>query len=89
MTHNLIEEYRKWSLGRTVECCDEYKYLGLKITRNGTLVKVIKERNTQGKKAILMMNGILCDQSTSKDNKERIYTSIVKNIILLAVKYGR
>lgn len=33
----------------------------------------IKKSYGQGKKAILMMNGILRDQSISKDNKQRIY----------------
>lgn len=47
---------------RKIHCCEECKYLGIKLTRGGTLDKAIKERNIQGKKAILMINGILWDQ---------------------------
>ena len=38
---------------REIECCSDYKYLGLRITNDGTLDEVIKERNTQGRQANL------------------------------------
>lgn len=67
--------------GGEIKHCEEYKYLGLKITRNGTLDTAIKDRNTQGRKAIAMMNGILWDQTISKTNKQLIYNIILKSIM--------
>ncbi|XP_043498441.1 uncharacterized protein LOC122525861 [Polistes fuscatus] len=67
--------------GITINHCQEYKYLGLKITQDGTLDKNIQERCTQGRKAIALLNTILWDQSISKENKHNIYNSIVKSII--------
>ncbi|XP_063924692.1 uncharacterized protein LOC135138644 [Zophobas morio] len=54
---------------------NEYKYLGMKITQDGTQDKAMIERNSQGRKAISMINGILCDPHISKANKHRIYNS--------------
>lgn len=68
--------------GRTIQCCSEYKYFGLKLTGDGTLDEAIKERNVKGRKSISIMNSILWDQNISKDNKQRIHNSIVKNIII-------
>lgn len=53
--------------GKKIKHCEEYKYLGMKITQNGTLDATIKERNIQGRKSISMMNGILWDQTISKN----------------------
>ena len=44
---------------KIIKHCKEYKYLGMKITQDGTQDKAIKERNSQGRKAISMINGIL------------------------------
>lgn len=67
--------------GRTLKSCSKYKYLGLNITNDGTLDEAIKERNVQGRKAIRMLNTILWDQKISKENKHRIYNTIVKSIV--------
>jgi hypothetical protein len=37
-----------------------------KITRDGTIDKTIKERCTQGRKVISILNSVLCDQKTTK-----------------------
>ncbi|XP_044749542.1 uncharacterized protein LOC123310188 [Coccinella septempunctata] len=52
--------------GTQISHCTEYRYLGMKLTHDGTLDAAIKDRNVQGRKAISMMNGILWDQSISK-----------------------
>lgn len=67
--------------GQRIKQCDVYKYLGVKITKNGALDEAIHERNLQGRKAIAMLNSILWDRGISKENKHRIYNTIVKSII--------
>ncbi|XP_044760889.1 uncharacterized protein LOC123318344 [Coccinella septempunctata] len=67
--------------GTQISHCTEYRYLGMKLTHDGTLDAAIKDRNVQGRKAISMMNGILWDQSISKSNKHRIYNTILKSIV--------
>lgn len=61
--------------GQQIKYCDKYKYLGLNITQDGTRDMAIKERNTQGRKTIAALNGILWDQHILKTNKHRIYRS--------------
>jgi hypothetical protein len=39
--------------GQIIRRCEEYKYLGINIKRDGTIDKTIKERCTQGRKAIV------------------------------------
>ena len=41
----------------------------------------IKGRNTVGRKAIAMLNGVRWDQRISKEDKKRIYKTIVKSIL--------
>lgn len=67
--------------GQHIESCEQYKYLGVKLTSDGKLDQAIRDRNLLGRKAIAMLNGILWDQRISKDNKKRIYNSVVKPII--------
>ena len=67
--------------GREIECCSDYKYLVLRITNDGKLDEAIKERNTQGRQAICMLNSILWDQNISKENKKRIFNYITKSIV--------
>lgn len=67
--------------GQFIKRCEEYKYLGINITRDGTIDKTIKERCTQGRKVISLLNNVLWDQGISKDNKKRIYKTIIKSIV--------
>jgi len=67
--------------GQQIKHCQEYKYLGMKITQNGTLDGTIRDRNLQGRKAIALLNGILWDKNINKNNKKRIYNAIIKPII--------
>lgn len=66
--------------GKTIKQCTEYKYLGMRLTNNGDLTEAIKDRNTQGRKAIALLNSVLWDKNISKENKTRIYNTIVKAI---------
>jgi len=67
--------------GLVIKRCTEYKYLGMKLSHNGTLDEAIKDRNTQGRKAISLLNGVLWDRNINRENKTRIYKTIVKSII--------
>ena len=67
--------------GRKILDCEEYKYLGVWLTKDGNLDRAIKDRNVQGRKAIAMLNGVLWDQSISKETKRKIYNVIVKSIV--------
>ena len=67
--------------GRKIQDCEEYKYLGVWLTKDGNLDRAIKERNVQGRKAIAMLNGVLWDQRISKETKRKIYNVIVKSIV--------
>lgn len=67
--------------GQHIKQCEKYKYLGITLTNNGSLDDAIRERNTQGRKAITLLNGILWDKNISRENKIRIYNTIVKAII--------
>ncbi|XP_030752234.1 uncharacterized protein LOC115879478 [Sitophilus oryzae] len=67
--------------GQVIRHCNSYKYLGMKISKDGTLDEAILERNMQGKKAVSILNGILWDKNITIENKKRIYNSIVKSII--------
>lgn len=64
-----------------IKHCNKYKYLGMTITQDGTTEQAIQERNTQGRRAISLLNNILWDQNISKNNKQNIYNSIVKSVI--------
>ena len=56
---------------REIKCCSDYKYIGLRITNDGTLDEAIKKRNTQRRQAICMLNSILWNQNISKENKKK------------------
>lgn len=67
--------------GQIIRSCENYKYLGMHISNSGTLDYAIKERNTQGRKAIAMLNSILWDQKITRRNKHLIYNTIIKSIV--------
>lgn len=69
------------SSSQSIKQCKAYKYLGLRISEDGVLDESIRERNTLGRRAISMLNGVLWDKNISKENKKRIYNTIVKSIV--------
>lgn len=88
MTRNVIERIRHGGLKvnvektectyvycdqKTIKACEEYKYMGMKITQDGPLDKAIKYRTLQGRRAISLMIGILWDKTISKAIKEEYY----------------
>ncbi|XP_057670224.1 uncharacterized protein LOC130902259 [Diorhabda carinulata] len=50
------------------------------ITNDGRLDEAITQRNNQGRQAIRQLNSVLWDKQISKENKHRIYNSIIKSI---------
>ncbi|XP_044766437.1 uncharacterized protein LOC123322558 [Coccinella septempunctata] len=69
------------SSSQFIKHCNAYKYLGLRISKDGSLDGAIRERNTLGRRAISMLNSVLLDKNISKENKTRIYNTIVKSVI--------
>lgn len=57
------------------------KYLGIILNNQGSSKDEIKERINKGRKTIRTLNSILWDKTITKENKKRIYTSIVQSII--------
>lgn len=47
------------------------------MANKGTLGEAISNRNIHGRRAIAMLNSILWDTNITKENKRRIYKSIV------------
>ncbi|XP_030749353.1 uncharacterized protein LOC115877353, partial [Sitophilus oryzae] len=56
------------------------------ISNDGSLDEEIKCRNNQGRQEIRQLNSILWDKAVSKQNKHKIYNSIIKSIIVMVVK---
>ncbi|XP_030757829.1 uncharacterized protein LOC115883613 [Sitophilus oryzae] len=57
--------------GQVIRHCNSYKYLGIKIFKDGTLDEAILERNMQGRKAVSKLNGILWDKNITIENKKK------------------
>ena len=55
-------------------------YTHLDVYKRQSLDKAIRERNNLGRKSIALLNNILWYQQISKQNKHRIYNTIVKPI---------
>lgn len=72
--------------GRIITYKNVSIFLGMKISCEDTLVKIISERNIYRRRAFKTLNSILRDKSISKENKKRIYNSIVKSIITYCSK---
>ena len=60
--------------------CENYKYLGVIITKDGKQDHEIKRRITLGKSAISALNSILWDKKITKENKSLIFKAIVRSI---------
>lgn len=65
--------------GESIKHCQTYEHLGMNITDNGTTDYTIKDRSTNGRKSITMLNSILWYQKILKKNL--IHNTIVKIII--------
>jgi len=56
--------------GHTIKHCSEYKYLGVKISKAGTLDEAIAERNVQARRAISILNNTLWNKNIHTNNKK-------------------
>ncbi|XP_044760773.1 uncharacterized protein LOC123318222 [Coccinella septempunctata] len=65
-----------------IDACDEYIYLGTKITADGRTQNEIESRINKGKTTIRHLNSILWSKSISAEKKRYIYSSVFKSIVL-------
>lgn len=75
--------------GEKIAVCDHYKYLGVRIEKDGRDEKEIRERIGQGRRAIKRLNGIWWNKEISKRRKYNIYNTIVKSIVLYGAEVWR
>jgi hypothetical protein len=68
--------------GQVIEVCDDYKYLGVTISGDGSSRKELSNRIGQAKQARNKLNSILCANNIKKQTKKRIYKTIVESILL-------
>lgn len=68
--------------GEIIKGCEECKYLGVKITKDGRQETEIKERITKGRSSIKMLNGVLWDKQILNNTKINIYKTLVRNVII-------
>lgn len=66
----------------TIEGCDNYKYLGVTIDKTGRDEKEIRERITQGRRALKRLNSIWWNKNITKNRKLNIYDVMVKSLVL-------
>ena len=65
-----------------IECCQEYKYLGVICDTSGTDNKEIRSRVIQARKCIACLNGILWSKDIRKERKLNIYNALIKSSLL-------
>jgi hypothetical protein len=68
--------------GQVIEVCDDYKYLGVTISDEGSSKKELSNRTGQAKQAISKLNSILWANNIKKQTKKRIYKTVVESILL-------
>ena len=66
---------------KTIEACEEYTYLGVKIDSKGRCEKEIQDRINKGKKVIGALNPILWSNNITKKGKKLIHNTIFESII--------
>src|SRR5215469_7562174 len=65
---------------------NEYTYLGVRITKDGSHEPEINNRINRGRAAITKLNGILWDRDVTPKTKTHIYHAIVKSTITYAAE---
>jgi len=60
-----------------IECCQEYKYLGVIFDTSGTDDKEIRSRVIQARKCTACLNGILWSKDIRKERKLNIYSELI------------
>lgn len=64
-----------------IQLCDDFKYLGFTVSKEGTSNKDINNKINQGKRVINMLNSILWNSQLSKKTKKNIYSTIIESIV--------
>jgi hypothetical protein len=67
---------------QTIGKCDEYTYLGSKITSEGNSKKEITNRIGQARQATQRLNSMLWSKNVKIGTKVRVYNSIVQSILI-------
>lgn len=63
-----------------IKTCQEYKYLGVMVTKEGIRERDIINRSGQGRKSIQMLNSVLWSKDITKNTKKTIYKTITESI---------
>ncbi|XP_050502979.1 uncharacterized protein LOC126882213 [Diabrotica virgifera virgifera] len=66
---------------RTTKRCNEYKYLGSIISKEGTTKRDIEKRTQQGKKAVNILSSLLWSKDIRQETKLTIYRTLVEPIM--------
>ena len=66
----------------TIKLCNEYIYLGTKITADGGHDVEIIERINKSRSAISKLNGVLWDQNISYKTKTTIFNTIIRSTMI-------
>jgi hypothetical protein len=75
--------------GELIKQCTEYKYLGMKINRQGKHDSKINETIKLGRHAISTLNSVLWDKNVIKIKKKCTYNTTVKVLPHMGVKFGK
>lgn len=75
--------------GDRIGGCESYKYLGVRVSKDGEDKVEIKERIAQGRRVISRLKSIWWHKDISKGRKMQIYNTVVKSIVLYGVETWR
>lgn len=75
--------------GQQITGCQEYRYLGVIFTSDGTNKQEINIRISKARKAISIINGILWNKNITKKIKDSIYETLVKSSLLFGSETWR
>lgn len=65
-----------------IKGCRAFTYLGSVLHQDGKCLRDIETKIARGKQATRTLHGIIWNKTISKENKKRIFNSIVQNIVL-------
>jgi hypothetical protein len=68
--------------GQVIEVCNDYKYLGVTISGEGSSKKELSNRIGQAKQEINKLNSILWANNIKKQTRKRIYKTVVESLLL-------
>ena len=65
-----------------IKSCQTFRYLGSTVHQDGTCSRDIEIKIARGKQATKALHGLIWNNNLTKENKNRIFQSIVQNIVL-------